>query len=78
MAKIEADPELKQLKADLAKATAQRNSVMNAAFLRSSLFSSVITYGVPALVMGLGLMFILIGLALASLKAAPVVARNAD
>lgn len=78
MAKIEADPELKQLKADLAKATAQRNSVMNAAFLRSSLFSSVITYGVSALVMGLGLMFILIGLALASLKAAPVVARDAD
>lgn len=56
--------------ATLDKATQARTTVMNAAFLRSSLFSSVITYGVAALVVGLGLMFALLGWALASLKPA--------
>ena len=68
--KIEGDPELKALKGELAKYTVARNTNMNGAFLRSSLFSSVITYGVAALVVGLGLMFALLGYALVSLKAA--------
>ena len=76
--KIAADPELKQLKQDLAKYTAARNTNMNGAFLRSSLFSSVITYGVAALVVGLGLMFALIGWALVSLKTAPVATHVAE
>lgn len=59
-------------------ATTQRNSVMNAAFLRSSLFSSVITYGVAALVVGLGLMFGLLGWALVSLKSAVTTASAAS
>ena len=41
-----------------------RQTVMTASFLRASLFTSVVAFGVAALVMGLGLMFILVGLAL--------------
>jgi hypothetical protein len=36
---------------------------MTASFLRASLFTSVTAFGVAALVMGLGLLFILVGLA---------------
>src|SRR5690625_3128023 len=39
---------------------AQRNSIMNASFLRASLFTSVVSYGVAALVMGIGVVFILV------------------
>lgn len=63
VSKIEGDPTLKQLKADLDKWTKARNTVMNGAFLRTSLFASVITYGLSALVMGLGLLHTLAGLA---------------
>lgn len=58
-----------------AELQAQRNTMMNASFLRASLFTSVVAYGVSALVMGLGLMFILIGLSLnkvVKVEAAPV------
>nr|WP_230322979.1 aromatic ring-opening dioxygenase LigA [Cellulomonas hominis] len=41
-----------------------RDVAMNASFLRASLFTSVVAFGVAALVMGLGIMFILIGWAL--------------
>lgn len=41
--------------------TDQRQTVMNASFLRASLFTSVVAYGVAALVIGLGVMFGLIG-----------------
>lgn len=53
---------------------AQRNTVMNGSFLRASLFTSVVAFGVSALVMGLGVMFILMGLSLskvAKVEAAP-------
>lgn len=46
---------------------AQRTSVMNASFLRASLFTSVVSYGIAALVIGLGVLFVLVGLALTSL-----------
>lgn len=65
---------------DTAKAeeyTQQRTSMMNASFLRSSLFSSVIAYGVSALVMGLGLLFGLIGWALTTINPNRVYADNA-
>jgi hypothetical protein len=53
----------------------QRATVMNASFLRASLFTSVVAYGVAALVMGLGVLFIVVGAAFNSLaKAAPAVA----
>jgi zinc transporter ZupT len=58
---------------------------MTASFLRASLFTSVVAFGVAALVAGLGLLFILLGLALfgvmrridRSLRAAPAVADEA-
>lgn len=55
---------------DTAKADelqAQRNTMMNASFLRASLFTSVLAYGVSLLVMGLGVMFLLLGWALSAL-----------
>jgi hypothetical protein len=45
----------------------RRDSVMQASFLRASLFTSVVSFGVAALVMGLGVLFILVGLALLGL-----------
>ncbi len=47
---------------------AQRDSVMNASFLRASLFTSVVSYGVAALVIGLGALLILIGLGMNQLS----------
>ena len=41
-----------------------RDTVMNASFLRASLFTSVVAFGVATLVVGLGVMFILFGFAL--------------
>jgi zinc transporter ZupT len=43
---------------------------MNASFLRASLFSSVIAFGVAALVMGLGVIVGLIGFALTKVRSA--------
>lgn len=56
---------------------AQRDLVMNGSFLRASLFTSVVAYGVAALVMGLGLMFGLIGWALTSIRQPEVAAERA-
>jgi hypothetical protein len=53
----------------------QRTTVMNASFLRASLFTSVVSYGVAALVMGLGVLLAAFGLAFRSL--APVAAPEA-
>lgn len=39
----------------------QRTTMMNASFLRASLFTSVVAFGVAALVMGLGVMFAVVG-----------------
>ncbi len=61
---------------DTAKAdelTALRGTMMNASFLRASLFTSVLAYGVSLLVIGLGLMFLLLGWALASVAKPSVV-----
>lgn len=54
---------------------AQRNTIMNGSFLRASLFTSVVAFGVAALVIGLGALFILVGVSLtrlASAEPAPV------
>lgn len=48
----------------------QRGTVMNASFLRASLFTSVLAFGVSALVIGLGVLFALIGWALMGLRPA--------
>ena len=49
---------------DLAALNATRTTVMNGSFLRTALFASVIAYGVAALVIGLGILFVLLGFAL--------------
>jgi zinc transporter ZupT len=41
-----------------------RDTVMTASFLRASLFTSVVAFGVAALVAALGLLFVLLGLAM--------------
>ena len=56
---------------------AQRNTMMNASFLRASLFTSVLAYGVSLLVMGLGVMFLLLGWAFGSLARPKVVTADA-
>lgn len=50
--------------AEVKALTATRTSTMNGSFLRASLFTSVVAFGIAALVMGLGLLFMLIGYAL--------------
>lgn len=46
-----------------------RDSTMNGSFLRASLFTSVISYGVSAMAIGLGVLFALLGFALVKLSA---------
>ena len=53
-----------QTYAELPQDDPKRETVMDASFLRSSLFTSVVAFGVAALVMALGVLFILFGLAL--------------
>jgi hypothetical protein len=50
--------------AELPQDDPARQTVMTASFLRASLFTSVVAFGVAALVAGRGVMFILLGLAL--------------
>jgi len=50
--------------AELDRADPRRVVVMTGSFLRASLFTSVVSFGIAALAMGLGLVFVLIGLAL--------------
>jgi hypothetical protein len=66
--------------AELDKEDPVRATAMNASFLRASLFTSVVAFGVAALVMGLGVLFILVGYALWALagrKVATVVEPRA-
>jgi len=58
-------------KADALQAT--RTTLMNASFLRASLFTSVLAYGVSLLVIGLGVMFLFLGWAFGSLAKPKVV-----
>ncbi|MBT0994914.1 aromatic ring-opening dioxygenase LigA [Cellulomonas sp. DKR-3] len=51
-----------------------RETAMNGSFLRASLFTSVVAFGVAALVMGLGVVFGIIGYALRKLDPATAVA----
>ena len=56
--------------AELPRDDPNREAVMNASFLQASLFTSVVAFGVAALAAGLGVVFILIGLALRRVAAA--------
>jgi hypothetical protein len=53
-----------QTYAELPQDDPARDTVQDASFLRASLFTSVVAFGVAALVVGLGVMFILFGFAL--------------
>ena len=63
--------------AELDKEDPTRAVVMNGSFLRASLFTSVVSYGVSALVMGLGVLFGLVGYALRQLAAPAAVVADA-
>ena len=58
--------------AELPRDDPNRESVMDASFLQASLFTSVVAFGVAALAAGLGVVFVLIGLALRRVAAAAV------
>ena len=69
-----------QTYAELDREDPARASVMNASFLRTSLFSSVIAFGVAAFAIGIGILMLLLGWALRALApagaaTAPVVER---
>ncbi|MCL3859918.1 aromatic ring-opening dioxygenase LigA [Actinotalea sp. K2] len=53
--------------AELDREDPARASVMNGSFLRASLFTSVIAFGVAAFAAGMGLLFVLVGYALRQL-----------
>ncbi|MCX4387863.1 aromatic ring-opening dioxygenase LigA [Micromonospora peucetia] len=54
--------------AELDREDPTRQTVMTGSFLRSSLFTSVVSFGIAAMVMGLGVVLALIGYALLSLS----------
>ncbi|WP_228484489.1 aromatic ring-opening dioxygenase LigA [Microbacterium cremeum] len=54
-----------------------RATMMNASFLRASLFTSVVSFGVAAFAIGIGILSIMFGWALQRLASAPVVVRRA-
>ena len=56
--------------AELPQDDPNRQTVMNASFLQASLFTSVVAFGVAALAAGLGIVFLLIGVALRRVAAA--------
>jgi len=58
---------------DVLALAAVRDSTMTGSFLRASLFTSVVAFGVAALVMGLGLLFVLLGIALRKVATSMVV-----
>lgn len=53
--------------AELDRTDPVRATVMNGSFLRASLFTSVVSFGIAAMAMGLGVVFVLVGYALRSL-----------
>lgn len=53
-----------------------RDTMMNASFLRASLFTSVVSFGVAAFAMGVGVLSILFGWAIHRLATAPVVIKR--
>lgn len=65
--------------AELDKEDPLRAVAMNGSFLRASLFTSVVAFGVAALVMGIGVVFGLIGFALRRIApTAPEIVAPAD
>ncbi|WP_307843971.1 hypothetical protein [Sanguibacter suaedae] len=68
-----------QTYAQLDREDPRRDAVMNASFLRASLFTSVVSFGIAALVIGLGVLFIIVGWALRRLAGGPpVIVESTD
>ena len=65
-----------QTYAQLGQDDPMRETMMTASFLRASLFTSVVAFGVAALVIALGILFIMVGSALRRLAAAPEMAMG--
>lgn len=63
--------------AELDREDPVRATMMNASFLRASLFTSVVSFGVAAFAIGVGILSILFGGALHRLASVPVVVRRA-
>lgn len=57
--------------AELPQDDPNRQTVMTASFLQASLFTSVVAFGVALLAVGLGVVFVLIGVALRRLAVTP-------
>jgi hypothetical protein len=62
--------------AELDREDPVRQVVMNGSFLRASLFTSVVSFGIAAMAMGLGVLFLLVGYALLRLAPAVAVTRR--
>jgi hypothetical protein len=54
--------------AELDREDPLRETAMNASFLQASLFTSVLAFGVSAMAMGMGVLFVLIGLGIRDVK----------
>jgi hypothetical protein len=54
--------------AELPKDDPKRTTAMNSAFLQSSLFTSVLAYGVSVMAAAMGLLFVLIGLGIRDVR----------
>ena len=63
--------------AELDRDDPARETVMNASFLRASLFTSVVAFGVATLLVGLGLLMIVIGLGMFALDKRGAIAVGA-
>ncbi|MGB4777528.1 aromatic ring-opening dioxygenase LigA [Microbacterium sp.] len=64
--------------AELDREDPVRATMMNASFLRASLFTSVVSFGVAAFAIGVGILAILFGAALARLASVPVIVRRSS
>lgn len=62
--------------AELDRDDPARNTMMNASFLRTSLFTSVVSFGVSVFAMGVGVLSILFGWSIFRLASSPVVVRR--
>jgi hypothetical protein len=67
-----------QTYAQLPRDDPRRQNVMTASFLRASLFTSVVSFGLAAMAAGLGVVLILIGIALLRLHKVVLVAAGAE
>lgn len=64
--------------AELGREDPLRQTAMSASFLRASLFTSVVAFGVAAMAMGVGLALVLIGWAIMAVSRRNVVAGPGD